>query len=161
MAWYWWIGSSVGIVLIIFMIWGAMLTLRQAHQLKSAIPSFFPQREHLEAKFLQVASRLGKPRGLNWISCDWDDEVIFARELQTGKLNALVAVTIHFEAVEGGDMEGVEAVSLPRNASAVFFYDRGRWSTSGKAVFNLNPAEAIEHFKGQYETLENRAKQSM
>jgi hypothetical protein len=52
-------------------------------------------------------------------------------------------------------------VSLPRNASAVFFYDRGRWNTSGKAVFNLNPAEAIEHFKGQYETLQNRAKQSM
>jgi hypothetical protein len=80
--------------------------------------------------------------------------VAFARERDTGRLTALVAVTIQFEAVEGGDMEGVEAVGNLKNASAVFFFDRGRWRTVGKTVFNLNPAEAIEHFKTQYERVE-------
>ena len=156
MVWLWWIVGSLGAVLALFVLWGAIWTLRQRRQIKTAIPAFFPQREHLEAQFLQVASRLGKPRGLLWKSCDWDDQVVFAREVLSGKLNVLVAVTIHFEAVEGGDMERVEAVSLPRNASAVFFYEKGRWNTSGKAVFNLNPAEALEHFKGQYQQLEKR-----
>ena len=40
-----------------------------------------------------------------------------------------------------------------RNASAVFFFHQGRWRSQGKAVFNLNPREAIEHFTGQYERI--------
>jgi hypothetical protein len=114
---------------------------------------FLPQREHLEAAFLTAAAAGGKPRGLRWKSCEWQDDVAFARERRTGRLVALVAVTISFEAVEGGDMEGVEAVGNLRQASAVFVFDAGRWRTAGRAVFNLSPAEAIEHFKGQYEPL--------
>src|SRR5262249_6204062 len=66
-------------------------------------------------------------------------------------LAALVAVTISFEAIEGGDMEGVEAVGNLRNASAGFFFGGRRWRTTGKAIFNLNPGEAIGHLKGEYE----------
>jgi hypothetical protein len=115
---------------------------------------FLQQREHLEAAFFAAAAASGKPRGLRWKDCEWDNEVAFARERQTGRLAALVAVTIAFEAIEGGEMEGVEAVGNLRAASAVFFYDAGRWRTAGKAIFNLTPAEAIEHFKGQYERLQ-------
>ena len=68
-------------------------------------------------------------------------------------LAALAGVTIQFEAIEGGDMEGVAAVGNLRNASAVFFYHRGQWHTTGKAVFNLNPDEALTHFAAQYERL--------
>jgi hypothetical protein len=115
---------------------------------------FRQQREHLEAEFPAAAAAGGKPRGLRWKHCEWDSEVVFARERQTGRLAALVGVTVSFEAVEGGDMEGVEAVGNLRNASAVFFFDRGRWRTTGRAIFNLNPGEAVEHFKGQYERLQ-------
>jgi hypothetical protein len=155
MEWLYWLLGVAGVVVVVFLVWGAVLTLNQASMEKSALPSFFSQREQLEAQFFHAASQSGKPRGLRWKSCDWDDKgVVFAREVKTGKLNALVAVTIHFEAIEGGDMEGVAAVGLPRNASAVFFHDKGCWRTSGKAVFNLNPGEAMEHFKGQYERVE-------
>jgi hypothetical protein len=65
--------------------------------------------------------------------------VAFARERATGQLAALASVTIQFEAVEGGDMEGLPAVGNLRDASAVFFFHRGRWHTAGRAVFNLNP----------------------
>ena len=77
----------------------------------------------------------------------------FVRDKQTGQFAALVGVTIQFEAIEGSDMEGLPAVGNLRNASAVFFYDRGRWQTTGKTVFNLNPDEALAHFAAQYERL--------
>jgi hypothetical protein len=115
---------------------------------------FLQQREHLEAAFFAAAAASGKPRGLRWKDCEWENDVAFARERQTGRLTALVAVTISFEAIEGGEMEGVAAVGNLRSASAVFVFDTGRWRTTGRAIFNLSPAEAIEHLKGQYERLQ-------
>jgi hypothetical protein len=48
-------------------------------------------------------------------------------------------------------MEGLPAVGNLRNASAVFNHQGGRWRPSGKVVFNLNPDEAVAHFKNRYE----------
>ena len=136
----------------------AVLVLRWGRKPRLSVPEiqkrFVQQREHLEAAFFAAACASGKPRGLRWKDCEWESEVAFARERQTGRLAALVAVTIAFEAIEGGEMEGVAAVGNLRNASAVFFFDAGRWRTTGRAIFNLNPGEAIEHFKGQYERLQ-------
>ncbi len=114
----------------------------------------FPfQREHLELLFFQSASASGKPRGLRWKDIEWGSSVEYARERSSGQLAALVGITIRFEAIEGGDMEGLPAVANLRNASAVFFFHDGRWHTVGKAVFNLNPDEALTHFQNQYERL--------
>ena len=115
---------------------------------------FQQQREHLETDFLRAAARSGKPRGLRWKACDWQSEVLFARDKKSGELTALVGVTIQFEAIEGSDMEGLPAVGNLRHSSGVFFFRGGRWRTVGRAVFNLNPGEAVEHFKGQYERVE-------
>src|SRR5207302_11317939 len=112
------------------------------------------QRERLEAHFLAAAAASGKPRGLRWTDIEWEPDVVFARERQTGQLAALVGASIRFEAVEGGDMEGLPAVGNLRNASAVFFFHRGQWHTVGKAIFNMNPGEAIEHFKNQYNRID-------
>ncbi|HWG41779.1 MAG TPA: hypothetical protein VN688_03265 [Gemmataceae bacterium] len=114
---------------------------------------FSQQREHLELQFFQSATASGKPRGLRWKAIDWESGVEFARELESGRLAALVGVTIQFEAIEGSDMEGLPAVGNLRNASAVFFFHGDRWHTIGKTVFNLNPDEALIHFKNQYERL--------
>ena len=114
---------------------------------------FAAQREHLEVVFFEAAAASGKPRGLRWTRCEWGDAVEFARERASGQLVALASVTIQFEAVEGGDMEGLPAVGNLRNASAVFFFHGGRWHTTGKAVFNLNPDEALAYFRNQYEPL--------
>jgi hypothetical protein len=114
---------------------------------------FQQQRERLELQFFQAVSASGKPRGLRWKAIDWESNVEFARERGSGRLAALVGVTIQFEAVEGSDMEGLPAVGNLRNASAVFFFHQGRWRTVGKTVFNLNPNEALAHFQNQYERL--------
>jgi hypothetical protein len=114
---------------------------------------FRQQREHLELLFFQGAASSGKPRGLRWKAIDWESGAEFARERASGRLAALVGVTIRFEAIEGSDMEGLPAVGNLRNASAVFFFHRGRWHTTGRTVFNLNPDEALAHFHQQYERL--------
>jgi hypothetical protein len=114
---------------------------------------FQQQRERLELQFFQAAAASGKPRGLRWKAIDWESGAEFARERASGQLAALVGVTIRFEAVEGSDMEGLPAVGNLRNASAVFFFHKGRWRTTGRTVFNLNPDEALAHFGNQYERL--------
>ena len=104
----------------------------------------------LGRRFFDVAAASGKPRGLRWKECQWNELVEWVREKVNGRLHALVGVTISFEAIEGGDMEGIEAVGNLRNATAVFFFD-GEWQTAGRVVFNLNPDEAVVHFKDGYE----------
>jgi hypothetical protein len=150
----WWLaggGILLGLLLLAFLIlaiaYGAGLYQKQARE------RFQHQREQLQQEFFQQAASTGKPKGLRWKECQWEEWVEFVRHRKSGELAALVSLTIHFEAIEGGDMEGVEAVGLPRNASAVFFFNRGKWHTTGKAIFNKNPDEALVHFQGQYEPL--------
>ena len=83
---------------------------------------FSTSASDLELQFFQAASASGKPRGLRWKAIEWEPAVEFARERASGRLAALVGVTIQFEAVEGSDMEGLPAVGNLRNASAVFFF---------------------------------------
>jgi hypothetical protein len=115
---------------------------------------FRREREQLEAQFFKRATARGKPRGLRWLECDWQDSIAFGRDVKTGILTAFVGVNIRFEAIEGGDMEEVEAVGLLRDASALFHFERRHWGTGGRALFNMNPADALVHLKGQIEPIE-------
>lgn len=76
-----------------------------------------------------------------------------ARDRKSGELLALTPVTISFEAVAGSDMEGLPAVSNLRCATAVFHFRGGAWTTTGRAAFNMNPAETLNHFRNQYEPI--------
>lgn len=116
--------------------------------------NFQLRREWLEARFVAIASQSGKPRGLEWVDVDFDNGVSFARDRSTGRLRALVGVTIQFRAVEGGGMEDNPNVHNLRAASAVFMHDGNEWSTDGRAILNLNPAQAIEHFSRELEVVE-------
>ena len=75
---------------------------RHAVEFQSGRKTFHQCRERLEAKFFELASSSGKPRGLRWTDVDFDDDVIYARHRHSGELSAFVAVTIGFEAIEGG-----------------------------------------------------------
>jgi len=147
------IGIIAGFVLLAVVAFGAkpLLTYLRRREAATARRQFKLRREMLEARFFEMASRCGKPRGLIWKECDWQEPVTFARDLESGLLTAFVGVEIHFEAVEGGDMEDVEAVSTIRDAAAVFHYHAGQWGTGGKALFNMNPADAITRLEGQFE----------
>ncbi len=120
---------------------------------RTAREQFARRRTHLQDDFFAAAAASGKPRGLRWKALEWEPGAAFARERSSGDLAALVGVVIQFEAVEGGDMEGLAAVGNLRNASAVFFFHGGRWRTTGKALFNLNPDEAIARLGNLYDRL--------
>lgn len=155
MGWLWLVPVVVIVLLAIALIvWRPFRAFSREVQLERARELFLLQRERLEMHFVKAAAASGKPRGLRWKDCEWESEVVFARERQSAQLAALVSITIQFEAVPGGDMEGLPAVGNLRNASAVFFFHRGHWHTVGKAIFNMNPDEAVNHFKNQYERVD-------
>lgn len=144
-------GVVTTLVALAALFWKPMRTWQQQQEAEQAIRVFRLQREQLEAKFFDLAGSRGVPRGLRWLECDWQNDVTFARDLGSGLLTAFVAVNIRFEALEGEDMEDVEAVSTVRDAAAVFHYQKGRWGTGGRSLFNMNPQDAIKRLRGQFE----------
>jgi hypothetical protein len=124
---------------------------RQAERLARAQRDFHRQREQLEAKFIERASQSGKPRGLRWTDVAFDDDVVYARDRKSGGLKALVAIEVSFEAIEGGGMEHVEAVSNVRAATAEFLYDGARWKTDGRVYFNLAPTATVKYLASDLE----------
>jgi len=131
--------------------WRPVRAKMREQELTRARRDFHRHREHLEAKFMSLAAGSGKPRGLEWVRCDFEDDVLYARHRHSGELSAFVSVTIGFEAIEGGGMEEVEAVGNLRAATAVFRVERGNWATDGRTLFNLNPAEAIAYYQDNLE----------
>lgn len=134
-----------------WLIWRPIRQAVREAEFARARKLFHQQRERLEARFFQLACGSGKPRGLEWVSCDFEDDVVYARERRSGDLTAFVAVTIRFTAKVGGGMEEVEAVGNLRAATAVFRSTGGNWGTEGRAIFNLGPREAVQHFQHDLE----------
>lgn len=124
---------------------------RQAEWLARARRDFHRQREQLEAKFIDQAAASGKPRGLRWLEVDFDDDVLYARDRRTRLLRALVAIEVRFEAIEGGGMEEVEAVSNVRAATGEFLHESGRWRTEGRVYFNLAPEATVKYLAADLE----------
>jgi hypothetical protein len=129
---------------------------RQAQQIApdDAKRLFHLRREWLEARFFSLAAVSGKPRGLMWMDCDFEDEVSFARDRHSGHLRAFVGVTVRFAAIEGGGMEENENVGNLRAATSVFLLNGNEWITQGRVIFNLSPEEAIRHFREELELVE-------
>jgi hypothetical protein len=153
MSLFWCASVGVGVLAVVCVSAVPAAKRWRSKESATSIRLFRLQRERLEAKFVQLAKSIGKPRGLRWIDCDWQDDVTFARERQTGLLTAFASINVRFEAIEGGDMEDVAAVGTVRDAVAVFHFQRGTWGTGGKALFNMNPREAIERLTSQFEAI--------
>lgn len=153
-----WLGPLLGLIGLgsLALTWRRLRAFGNEVQLERARELFKLQRERLEAQFLRAAAATGKPRGLRWKDCQWEDAVELVRERTTGHIAALVGVTILFEAMPDGELDGLPAGEQPRTASAVFFYQNGHWHTVGKAIFNMNPHEAVAHFGNQYQSVVSR-----
>ena len=149
------IGVGIAFVLLaLVVLWPRVRDYWAMSELERVRNIFYRRREWAEAKFMTLASESGKPRGLAWVECEFDNGVSFARDRESGDLRALVAVTISFEAIEGGGMEDNPNVGNLRAATAVFRFDGNDWPTDGRAIFNLNPLQAIEHFQHELETVD-------
>src|SRR5262249_42928466 len=117
-----WVWILLGVVLAAggALLWAWLLRRRPRRaSIGPARKLFHLQRERLEHRFFVLASKSGKPRGLEWVDCEFEDDVAFARDRHTGRLRALVAVTIRFRAVEGGGMEDNPNVGNLKAASVI------------------------------------------
>ena len=127
-------------------VWRAWRRSQQRRNIAAAIDHFVRNRINLQEDFRAAANITGKPRGLIWKSCDFQEGLRLAHDRANGELVGLVPVTISFEAVAGGDMEDVEAVGNLRAATAVFTWTGHEWTTQGRAIFNLEPREVLERY---------------
>jgi len=137
----------VAIVIASWLIWVSVRPMLFARRVRRAAREFEQNRSGLESTFFQAAAASGKPRGLAWKQCAFQDRVVLARDRVNGELVGLVGVTIGFDAVAGGGMEEVEAVSILRAATAVFTHNGREWTTLGRVVFNLEPREVLERYR--------------
>src|SRR5215207_3856427 len=144
--WWWVVGGAV--VALLAVRW--VRRFGRAVQVERARELFRLQHERFEEMLLKAAASSGKPRGLTWVSCTITGDAVLAREVATGAIVAFVPVQVHFEPVEGGDMEDVPAAREPRPATAVYTFSRGHWHTDGRVVFNLNPPQAVANFGKQF-----------
>lgn len=158
-GWTWGLAALLGLAVVATLMRFGLppRRTRRGPSLLRAQQEFHLRRERLEADFLKRAAASGRPRGLRWTGCEFDNAVAYARDRVSGEISAFVAVTVAFEAVEGGPMEDVEAVSNLRAASAVFRYVQRQWTTDGRAMFNLNPAEAIAYYHERFELVGQEA----
>lgn len=139
--------------------------VRRERHTRTAVERFAIDRERLEAEFLDRVQSLGRPRGLKWGDIRWHDEVRFAvlhppqpESTAAGGHSepvvlAFASVSVRFEAVEGGGMEDVEAVTEWRDATAVFRFIGGRWETDGQVLFNMGPEDALRRLARECEPI--------
>ena len=115
---------------------------------RAAAAGFHRNQPALVAAFLRAARGQGRPRGLEWVSAEPAGEPMFVRDPKTGGRVALLPTVVTFRPIEGSELEDVPQAREPRTVTAMFAFDRGEWRTTGRAVFNLTPAQVIErgHF---------------
>src|SRR5262245_61601130 len=93
----WWL-LALPILATIVALWLLWPKPEPKQTLEQLIVQFRQERPRMEQRFFEVAASSGKPRGLRWKECQWNDLTEWVREKATGRLHALVGVTISFEA---------------------------------------------------------------
>jgi hypothetical protein len=151
--WFWMTGGMVVGALVVALWWAAVRRPRRT-SVERARKLFHLQRERLEFRFVVLARQGFRPRGLELADCDFEDEVSFARDRHNGRLRAYVAVTIRFQAIDGGGMEDNPNVDNLKAGAAEFRLDNSDWRSDGKVHFNVNPVEAIRRYQQEVELVE-------
>ncbi|MHC5537289.1 hypothetical protein ACYOEI_03520 [Singulisphaera rosea] len=98
---------------------------------------FRQQREWLEARFLGALGKIDQIERLRWEDAHWHDEILWARDRQTRRLLALIAV--HFDSNPFDDLPD----SPLRHSTALFEFRKGRWVAEGKRLDEIDPDEAV------------------
>jgi hypothetical protein len=152
----WWFVLTIAAVLgaMGILAWPYWRRYRTGIRFEMARKRFHLRREWLEVDFLTLASAASKARGMVWRDCSFEDEAVFATDRSTGQLRAFVGLTIYFAAGQGDSVRERSAAANARAATAVFLFDGRDWSTDGRALFNLNPFEAVERFQYELEQVD-------
>jgi len=155
MSLIWWLPiAMVALLALAVVVWRTRRKVRRATPLAQAKQRFHVQRERLEAKFIQLAAAHATPDAPQWTDCTFDDDVAYVRSRTTGELSAFVAVTIAAEDAGAAPGGTSDAVGNLQAGTAVFRFDLDHWETDGRAILNLSPSEAVQHFRNDLEFVE-------
>jgi hypothetical protein len=135
--------AAIALAVVLVIGWKKWRVAQRQKLFQTAVAEF-PRQQNLSDQFLRAANATGKPRGLRWKSCELAGEPLFTTDKKSGEILALSGATIGFEAIPGGDMEEVEAVDDIRYVTVVFVYRNREWQADGRAIMNLEPAQALE-----------------
>jgi hypothetical protein len=162
------VAVAVALLVVGLLLWKPLRLAWRKPRFEDARRRFHWQREHLEAKFLQLAQTNARRTTPRWTDCEFDDDVAYVRNRFTGELSAFVAVNIALEnpadypsqaqvsdSAEGASLSGAsfDMVGNLRAATAVFRFDRNHWETDGRAIFNLSPSETIRFYQHDLEMI--------
>ncbi|MEO2088144.1 MAG: hypothetical protein ABGY75_01430 [Gemmataceae bacterium] len=105
------------------------------------VADFTARRGELLHQWFGAAGVSGRPKWLNWVEYEASGEPLFVRKF------AFAPVVVRFEPLPDGPLDDVPQAREPRAVVAVFRWQRGRWTTDGRAVFNLTPQQVAEQLK--------------
>ena len=151
----WWIIVGFGAIFAAYVfVWRPVRLAAQASRFAQARTDFHRQRERLEAKFVQLASAHAKPGSPHWDDCDFDDDVAYVRDRNTGELSAFVAVTVATDDFASPPRNIGDLIGNLRAGTAVFRFGKDHWETDGRAILNLSPAEAVRFYQNDLEMVD-------
>jgi hypothetical protein len=130
-------------------LWRPVVRFWHGIRFEKARALFHRERERLEARLVKQIAVPVVTGEVEWLDCDFDDQVTFLRDRRTGELLALVAVTLGPEtpwAVELDETSHGHGV-------AVFRFDAKHWTTDPKVHMNLTLEEMIRGFSGTMEVI--------
>ena len=107
-------------------------------RIRSAQDEFHKKRTYFQSVFFETMAVSGKPRGLRWMECQWDESVRYLPISRGHPLTAVIGVCIRFESEVDGAMEDVPAVNQEKYGCALFHFLDRKWHT-GRVLFNLSP----------------------
>jgi hypothetical protein len=150
---FWIFGCAAILIVAMIFYWRSLRATARQTRFAKARRDFHARREWLEAKFIQLVSTRAKSHSPRWADCTFADDVAYVRNRSTGEISALVAISIAAEDPEAGLFGGGDAVGNLQLGTAVFRLDHDHWSTDGRAILNLSPAETIRHFQHDYQMI--------
>ncbi len=130
----------------LWLIRGSFGRRRWRRRYQRAATALVRDAPRVQQDFLSAAAQMGDPRGLVWKQSSFDNIALLVHDRATGDMYALVRITGASDAMLGGGMEDMVAVSNPRFATAVLEWKGSRWTTAGRVLFNLEPLEVVERY---------------
>lgn len=152
--WWWLLVGIAAALAALTVIWCPNRKASLKVRLAQTRRDFHWQREALEAKFIRLASSKAGPNSPSWDDCEFDDDVAYVKNRNTGELSAFVALTVSVNVYGDSTSGGRGPIGNLRAGTAVFRFDDNHWETDGRAILNLSPAEAIRFYRNDLEMID-------
>ncbi len=139
--------STVVMAIAAAMMWRPVVRFWRRVRFEKARILFHRERERLEARLIKQIAVPVVTGEMEWLDCNFEDEVTFLRDRRSGQYVAAVAITLGPETSWAVDF-GQE---FRGRGVAVFRFDKNRWVADPKVYMNLTPEEMIRVFSDRME----------